>query len=105
MGLSIRRQANKRLPARAQQQQIQPEAPSRVWSPDFMHDCLWDGRTYRMLIVIHNYNRAVLAIETGTSPPSTPVLEQLKDIRGHPDVIPVENAPELISHYRFDVSA
>jgi len=98
--LNIRRRAKKRLPARAKQQLFQPEGPNQVWSLDFMHDSLWDGRTFRMLNVIDDYNRQVLWIETDTSLPAQRVirvLENLKESRGLPEMIRVDNGPEFIS--------
>ena len=101
LGLNIRRRAKKRLPARAKQQLFQPEGPNQVWSLDFMHDSLWDGRTFRMRNVIDDYNRQVLRIETDTSLPSLRVirvLEQLGDCYGLPKMIRVDNGPEFVSH-------
>lgn len=98
--LNIRRRAKKRLPARAKQQLFQPEKVNQVWSLDFMHDSLWDGRSYRLLNVIDDYNRQVLWIETDTSLPALRVirvLEQLKESRGLPEMIRVDNGPEFIS--------
>lgn len=100
LGLSIRRRTKKRLPARAKQQLFQPSAPNEVWSLDFMHDSLWDGRTFRLLNVIDDFNREVLRIETDTSLPSERVirvLEQLKESYGLPGMIRVDNGPEFIS--------
>ena len=65
-----------------------------------MHDSLWDGRTFRMLNVIDDYNRQVLWIETDTSLPAQRVirvLENLKASRGLPEMIRVDNGPEFIS--------
>jgi putative transposase len=101
LGLNIRRRAKKRLPARVKQQLFVPDGPNQVWSLDFMHDSLWNGRTFRMLNVIDDFNRQVLRIETDTSLPSLRVirvLEQLKEFRGLPDMIRVDNGPEFISH-------
>lgn len=101
MGLNIRRRAKKRLPARTKQQLFQPTASNQVWSLDFMHDSLWNGRTFRMLNVIDDFNRQVLRIETDTSLPALRVirvLEQLKEVRGLPNMIRVDNGPEFISH-------
>ena len=101
LGLNIRRRAKKRLPARVKQQLFQPDSPNQVWSLDFMHDSLWDGRTFRMLNVIDDYNRQVLRIETDTSLPALRVirvLEQLGDCYGLPATIRVDNGPEFISH-------
>ncbi len=101
MNLNIRRRAKKRLPARAKQQLFQPPEPNHVWSLDFMSDSLWNGKRYRLLNVIDDYNRQVLAIEADTSLPALRVvrtLERLKEDRGLPKVIRVDNGPELISN-------
>ena len=101
MKLNIRRRAKKRLPARIKQQLFQPQAPNQIWSIDFMHDSLWDGRSYRMLNIIDDYNRQLLAIEADTSLPVLRlirVLEQLKQTHGLPQMIRVDNGPEFISH-------
>lgn len=107
MKLNIRRRARKRLPARVKQKLFVPEAANQVWSLDFMHDSLWNGRTYRLLNVIDDYNRQVLPtakqwrIEADTSLPALRVirvLEQLRESRGLPQMIRVDNGPEFISH-------
>ena len=100
LGLNIRRRARKRLPARTKQALFQPSVPDQVWSIDFMHDSLWDGRTFRLLNVIDDYNREVLAIEVDTSLPALRVirvLEQLKTVRALPKMIRTDNGPEFIS--------
>lgn len=99
--LNIRRRAKKRLPARAKQQLFQPEAANQVWSLDYMHDSLWDGRSFRLLNVIDDYNRQVLWIEADTGLPTLRVirvLDRLKESRGLPGMIRVDNGPEFISH-------
>lgn len=101
MGLNIRRRAKKRLPARVKQRLFVPEKPNQVWSIDFMHDSLWDGRSFRLLNVLDDYNRQVLWIEVDTSLPSLRVirvLEQLQESRGLPEMIRVDNGPEFVSH-------
>jgi putative transposase len=101
MRLNIRRRAKKRLPARVKQRLFAPEAANQVWSLDFMHDSLWDGRPFRLLNVIDDFNRQVLWIEVDTSLPSLRVLrvlEQLEESRGLPGMLRVDNGPEFISH-------
>lgn len=98
--LNIRRRAKKRLPARAKQQLFQPQNANQVWSMDFMHDSLWNGKTFRLLNIIDDYNRQVLAIEADTSIPAMRVirvLDRLKESRGLPKMIRVDNGPELVS--------
>ena len=62
MKLNIRSRARKRLPARVKQALFQPERPNQVWSLDFITDSLWDGTRIRILNVIDDFNREVLAI-------------------------------------------
>jgi len=49
--LNIRSRAKKRLPTRAKQELFQLEGVNQVWSLDFMHDSLWNERSFRMLKV------------------------------------------------------
>lgn len=100
MGLNIRPRARKRLPARVKQALFQPASMNQVWSMDFMSDSLWDGRNYRLLNVIDDYNREMLCIEADISLPAlrvTRVLENLIRERGIPQMIRVDNGPEFIS--------
>jgi putative transposase len=101
MLLNIRRRARKRLPARVKQALTCPAGPHQVYSIDFMSDTLWDGRTYRLLNVIDDYNREVLHIEVDTSLPALRViraLEQIAQVHLLPRMIRLDNGPEFISH-------
>lgn len=100
MKLNIRRRAKKRLPSRVKQSLFQPERINQVWSIDFMSDSLWDGKRYRLLNVMDDYNREALAIEADTSLPALRVIRVLKKLlatRGKPEMIRVDNGPEFIS--------
>jgi putative transposase len=100
LGLNIRRRAKKRLPVRVKQALFQPQTINQVWSLDFMSDSLWDGRHYRMLNIIDDFNREILAIEADTSLPALRVirtLERLKEVRGLPAMLRTDNGPEFIS--------
>lgn len=104
MQLNIRRRAKKRLPSRVKQALFQPERINQVWSIDYMSDSLWDGRKFRILNIMDDYNREILAIEVDTSLPALRVirvLENLKMTRGVPEMIRVDNGPEFVSE-KFD---
>ena len=99
--LNIRRRFKKRLPTRVKQALFQPEEINQVWSIDFMSDSLWDGRKFRLLNILDDYNRELLTMEVDFSLPAlrvVRVLEYLKEFRGLPKMIRVDNVPEFISH-------
>ncbi len=78
-----------------------PEKINLSWSLDFMHDQLADGRSYRLLNVIDDFNREGLAIEVDLSLPTERVIRTLNQIiewRGKPRAIRCDNGPEYTSH-------
>jgi hypothetical protein len=46
----------------------------------FMHDRLEDGRTFRLLNVIDDYNREAIGMEADFSLPSERVIRELKQV-------------------------
>jgi putative transposase len=99
LGLNQPRRTKKRLPERDPMPLTVPIKPNQVWSADFMSDCLYPNTRFRLFNVIDDYNRESLAIEVDTSLRSTRVvrvLERLKETRGLPDVIRVDNGPEFL---------
>ena len=101
MNLNIRRRPKKRLPQRVKQPLVIPDRPNQIWSIDFMSDSLTDGRKYRLLNVLDDFNRESLCIEADTSLPSLRVIRVLEKLmlqRGKPCNIRVDNGPEFISH-------
>ena len=73
---------------------------NQVWSMDFMHDQLSNGRSIRLFNVIDDFNQEALGIEVDFSLPSERVIRSLEQIiawRGCPGVIRCDNGPEYIS--------
>ncbi|WP_370583032.1 DDE-type integrase/transposase/recombinase [Pontibacter rufus] len=68
---------------------------------DFMSDSLWDGRKFRLLNIVDDHNREMLTMEADLSIPALRlirVLKYLREFRGLPEMIRVDNGPEFISH-------
>ena len=98
--LNIRRKIKRRLPQRIKQPLTLPDGTNKTWSMDFMGDSLVDGRRFRLLNIIDDYNRESIWIEVDTSLPALRVirvLERLLELRSKPSRIRVDNGPEFIS--------
>jgi putative transposase len=97
---NLRIKPRKRLVRDKREALTVPSRINEVWSMDFMHDMLDDGRAIRLFNVLDDFNREALAIEIDFSLPSERViraLNQLIEWRGQPLVIPLDNGPEYIS--------
>ena len=92
--LNLRIKPRKRLVRERPEPLAVPEQPNQTWSMDFMADQLADGRSFRTLNVIDDFNREGLGIEVDFSLPAERVVRSLNRIiewRGKPDVIRVDN--------------
>ena len=100
MGLNLPRRVKRKLPKREPRPlEVKPMVNTQ-WALDFMHDTLYCGKRFRTLNVIDEGTRECLAIEVDSSLPAERVirvLEQLKEERGLPDQIRLDNGPELIA--------
>jgi putative transposase len=68
--LNLRIKPRKRLVREKPEPLVVPQAINHVWSMDFMHDSLEDGRNLRLFNVIDDFNREALGIEVDFSLPS-----------------------------------
>ncbi len=100
MALNLRIKPRKRLVREMPEALTVPQGINQVWSMDFMHDQLEDGRTFRLLNVIDDFNGEAIGMEIDFSLPSERVIREFKQIiswRGKPEVIRCDNGPEYIS--------
>ncbi len=98
--LNLRRKTKKRIPSRNPESLAVPTSINDCWSMDFMHDALYQGRTFRTFNVIDDFQREALAIEIGHSLPSAHVvrvLERIAAYRGYPKRVRIDNGPEFVS--------
>jgi len=97
---NLRIKPRKRLVREKPEALTVPQGINQVWSMDFMHDQLEDGRMFRLLNVIDDCNREAIGMEIDCSLPSERVIREHKQIiswRGKPEVIQSDNGPEYIS--------
>ena len=101
MELNLRIKPKKRLPSRDPKPLVQPKAANISRSLDFLSDNLEDGRFFRTLNIMDDFNREALCIVIDTSIPALRVMRTLDMVaswRGYPQQLRIDNVPELISH-------
>jgi putative transposase len=67
---------------------------------DFMSDQLWNGKSFRTLNILDDFNREDLTIDVDFSLPAARVVRSLNQViawRGKPAMIRVDNGPEYVS--------
>ena len=79
---------------------LRPTHPNHIWSIDFVHDRLSNGRSYKMLTVLDEYTRQALCVTVRTKMGAVDVLEALYPLllrHGKPEYIRSDNGPEFIA--------
>ena len=100
LALNLPRRLKKRVPARVKQPLVVPVAANLCWLLDFTSDVLTDGRRFRTLNVLDDYNRQLLGVEIDFSSPASrvvQVLTRLVDCHGLPAQLRTDNGPDFIS--------
>ena len=100
MGLVRRKKKRKQLPKELRRPLVAANSLNETWSMDFMQDSLEDGRRFRSLNIIDDFNRECLLGKGSLSYPSKRVvreLEELIEIYGVPKAIRTDNGREFIS--------
>src|ERR1017187_519866 len=99
-GLAMRRKKRKRFRAEARVPLALPTRENQMWTMDFTRDTLASGRKFRTLNLMDGHTREALGIEVDTSLPGLRVvrmLERLRERRGTPAAIQVDNGSEFTS--------
>ncbi len=99
--LNLRIKAKRRFKNRNPIPLDDAEASNDYWSLDFTSDSATDGRKFRTLNIIDNFNREVLAIEIDLSLPVSLVIHCLDQVaveRHYPRKLRSDNGPEFIAH-------
>lgn len=108
-GLKVTHKAKKRSrlgDSATEAKRLTAEHPNQVWALDFQDDQTSDGRRLRLLNVVDEFTREVLATQVArsiTADQTVQVLEELVAARGKaPAFIRSDNGPELTSHALAD---
>jgi len=81
---------------------LRPQHSNHIWSIDFVHDKLTNGRSYKMLTAIDEYTREALCVAVRPKMNANDVLDVLFDLilkRGKPRFIRSDNGPEFIAEH------
>lgn len=98
--LKLRVKRKRRIPSRIKEKLTVPGTVNETWSIDFMSDSLANGRRFRVLNVIDDYNRESLINEAFYSIPGVRLVQKLKELllfRPKPKRIRTDNGPEFLS--------
>jgi putative transposase len=99
-GLAVRGRKRKALTRMCRGRPSAPNRANQQWALDFLEDSLASGRKIRVLSVIDVFTREALALEVDFSLPGRAVvrvLDRLGQERPLPDLVVLDNGPELIS--------
>lgn len=112
MGLQVQIRRKIKRASHARVPIARPETSNEHWSMDFVTDMLDNGRRFRVLTIIDNFTRECPALLADFSLNAQKVihcLDQMKNTRGLPKAITVDNGTEFASRsmdawaYRNDV--
>ncbi len=95
---ALRRRSRKKIPKGDREGAWCPIAANQRWSLDFTMDAIANGRKFRTANLKDDCTRECPAIDVAISLPGSRVVEMLERVareRGYPDVITVDNGPEL----------
>jgi len=98
--LKHRRRHKRRIPTRIKQPLSVPATVNQSWSMDFVSDVLVSKRKIRVLTIIDDCSREVLAAHADFSLPAQRVIDVLESInlaRPLPQQIRVDNGPEFMA--------
>jgi putative transposase len=99
-GLKLRTKKRKRLTSSLRGRPELTTSMDQLWTMDFVSDSLGCGRRFRALTLVDAHSRECLALEVDSSLTGhrvVRVLEQLKEWRGLPQIIQVDNGSEFTS--------
>lgn len=108
-GLKVTHKAKKRSRlgnSVTESRRLEAAHPNHVWAIDFQDDQTSDGRRLRILNIVDEFTREVLAVGLARSITADRTVEVLEELLGAREVAPtfirMDNGPELTSHALAD---
>lgn len=98
--LSLRKRSRKKMKSAPRVPLAAPTRINQCWTMDFVHDTLRSSRKLKNLNILDEYTRECLRIESDSSIGGVRVvrvLEMMKELRGLPESIRLDNGPEFTS--------
>jgi putative transposase len=98
--LQVRTKQRKKRVSQPRVQMPVPVGVNERWSMDFIHDALADGRKFRVLTVVDQFSRECPVLGADSSLTGKKVveyMERLREVRGLPKAITVDNGSEFTS--------
>jgi len=103
LGMQVRTKRRRKL-IRPRVPMAVPGRPNERWSADFVHDQLADGRRIRVLNIVDDYSRVCVGQLVDLSISGSRmvrVLDELRETRGLPKTLVLDNGPEMTSKAMF----
>ena len=103
LGMQVRTKRRKKL-VRPRIPMAVPVEPNERWSLDFVSDQLGNGRRIRILNIVDDYSRLCVGQLVDVSISGTRMvrfLDQLRELRGLPRTLVLDNGPEMTSKAMF----
>jgi putative transposase len=103
LGMQVRTKRRRKL-IRPRVPMALPSRPNERWSADFVHDQLADGRRIRILNIVDDYSRVCVGQYVDLSISGARMarlLDELKETRGLPKTLVLDNGPEMTSKAMF----
>jgi putative transposase len=82
-------------------QRLRAERPNHVWAFDFQFDQTADGRALKLLNIVDEFTRESLVMLTARSINAETVVQALERLvaeRGAPELLRMDNGPEMTAH-------
>ncbi len=103
LGLQVRTKRRRKL-RRPRVPIAVPTRPNERWSADFIYDQLADGRRLRVLNIVDDYSRLCVGQLVDLSIGGVRMVrlfEELREVRGLPETLVLDNGPEMTSKAMF----